>query len=304
MEPFLMEPIGDDVLDTIAKAAAQEALATVPASATETFAKNYKDKVGKMIEFAVRSALKAAAKLNHDREKDLVKRINELQVKIDTKPTNFAAAVSTGLPKEQRQAIASQVMSQVKQIEQRAFNVVVIGIKESDTSSDSEKVNAFLADAGAGEGVEFIRNVRRLKKGNNTLTSNLILVSLSNQDARTSILDKCRHHKLSGDYQHVFVREDRTPAEQQEFNRAREQARRRNKELEDEGLLNKPFRYVIHRRTGRVDLIDVEESSKQQRYVFRRVADLELAKSKASGRINSATTTGDASGDGGTSTTA
>jgi hypothetical protein len=128
---------------------------------------------------------------------------------------------------------------------------------------------------------------------------------LSNQDARTSILDKCRHHKLSGDYQHVLVREDRTPAEQQEFNRAREQARRRNKELDDEGLLNKPFRYVIHRRTGRVDLIDVDESSKQQRYVFRKVADLELAKSKASSRNNNTTTTtGDASGDGGTSTTA
>jgi len=233
-----------------------------------------------MIESAILSALKATAKLNQDREKVLMDKINELQSKIN-KPNNFAEAASRGLPKEHRQAIASQVATQVKQIEQRAYNVVVIGIKESDDASDSDKVKNFFSAADVrAEELNAIRNVRRLKKGNNTITSNLILVSLSNQDARSVILDKCRHHRLEGEHQQVFAREDRTPAEQFEFNKTREQARRRNKELEDDGLLDRPFRYIIHRRTGKVDLIDVVESSRLQKYVFKRAADVDTAKSE------------------------
>jgi hypothetical protein len=303
MEPFSMDPISAEVLTTIANEASREAFAahTVPNSTTDTFCKSYKTPVNSMIEAAIHSAMKAMAKLFQDREKLLIDRINEVQVKISSKPSSFSEMVGGGRPpREQRQVIASQVLSQVKQIEQRALNVVVIGMKESETT-DFDMVNKFFTEAGVEDGS--IRNVRRLKKGNNTITSNLILVSLTTQEARTAVLDKCRHHKQTGEFQHVFAREDRTPAEQYEFNKTREETRRRNTGLQEVGLLNKPFRYIIHRRTGKVDLIDVVESEKERRYVFRKSSDIDAAKAANTRPTNnnSNVSTGGASGNGGNS---
>jgi hypothetical protein len=121
-----------------------------------------------------------------------------------------------------KETIARVVNHEFRVRDERALNVVVFGIKESSESDEISVKNLFEKAEIANVP---IRQVRRLKAGKNTPTSNIILVTLSTQEARTAVLNKFRHLKLDGEHQHVFVREDRTPAEQADYNRERERER-------------------------------------------------------------------------------
>ncbi len=113
------------------------------------------------------------------------------------------------------------------------------------------------------------KHVRRLKSSINNATnnSNILQVSLSNKDEHANVLKTCSRHNLQ-QYSKVFVREDRTPSQQQEFNKNRAEMKKKNDELEAAQLLDTPFRNVIHRRTGRLCCINVEKSNEAKKYVF------------------------------------
>ena len=154
---------------------------------------------------------------------------------------------------------------------ERYSNVVIIGIKESVEKSDAECVRRFFEAAGAADVV--IKDLKRLRAGRNSDTSNVILISLASKDERDRVLRHCRRHELENEFKLVFAREDRSPSEQAEFNRARKQAGRRNSELR--ARLDQPFRFVVHKSTRQVVLIDVVESRRQRRYIIRDETDLQ-----------------------------
>ena len=131
-----------------------------------------------------------------------------------------------------------------------------------------------------------IKDLKRLRAGNSSDTSNIILVSLASKVERDRVLKRCRRHELQDEFKLVFAREDRSPAEQADFNRARKLAGRRNGELR--ARLDNPFRFVVHRGTHKVVLIDVIESGRQRKYVFKEESDLELVSQEASAAATSA----------------
>ena len=154
----------------------------------------------------------------------------------------------------------------------RQSNVVIVGLKPSTDKPDLERVELFLRLAQASD--VRIKDLRRLKAGKNSITSNIILISLASKSERDRVLNHCRHHGLTDEFEHVFAREDRSLREQTEFNEARKKAGRRNDELRADSLLDKPFRFVVHRRTGKVTLIDTLASRAEKRYVLRSETEL------------------------------
>ena len=149
----------------------------------------------------------------------------------------------------------------------KARNVVIVGLALGDRNTDLEIANTFFCEVGVGAAV--IKSVHRLsssKKINAASNSNMLLVTL--EAGRQEVLAKCGRHCLKGKYERVFVREDRTPGEQDEFNRARAVMKLKNDELLKAGRLDHPYRYVLHKRQGRPVCIDVIQSGQQKRYVF------------------------------------
>jgi hypothetical protein len=169
-----------------------------------------------------------------------------------------------------------------KGAKERETNVVVIGIAESSEVKDDDLIKQFFTEAGFSETA--IKHVRRLKSSKNKVVSNtnVVHVSLINKEERENVLSKCSRHSLAK-YAKVFAREDRTPSEQQEFNENRAEMKRRNDELDEAGLLDEPFRNVIHRRTGEVCCINVDKSNESKKYVFESAAT-ELSKFRAASK--------------------
>jgi hypothetical protein len=92
-----------------------------------------------------------------------------------------------------------------------------------------------------------------------------VLVVLEDTETQKSVLQMARHHKLQH-FHRVFAHEDRTTAEQQQFLDGRKRARASNTQLEQAGLLDQPFRYVV--RGDRVRCINVSESRELQKSVY------------------------------------
>ena len=137
----------------------------------------------------------------------------------------------------------------------------------SDEAEDMINVRNFMLHCGITE--SRVHSIRRLPAGNSTSDS-LLLISFPTEEQCAEVLRKCRHLDSRGDFERVFVRPDRPPIVQDQFNGARERAKKLNDELRNAGELDRPSRYVVHKRTCKVLFIDNVESSKQKRYVLAR----------------------------------
>lgn len=149
----------------------------------------------------------------------------------------------------------------------RRRNLVVVGLakRPSDSRSSSELVSEFFVTACSGPA--HIEHARALMAN-----SGLLLVTFTSIVEKTRVLRECTNHGLSGQYAKVRVREDLSRAEQVDFKNARDWARKRNAQLGER--LDNPFRYVVHKRTGRPVCIDVKLSTEQKRYVFKQPEQL------------------------------
>ena len=260
-------------LEVIAKEAAAFAVSKSTYD-KPAFKNGYIEGVREMIEAALISALTQMKIISDERENQLLKRIDDLSKKTNDHSNNGGAnSIKTVLTskapehREQRHQLQSMFDRHNKDTKERETNVVVIGIAESNEVKDDVLIKQFFTAAGVAEIA--IKHVRRLKSSKNQVVSNsnVVQVSLINKEERENVLSKCSRHSLAK-YAKVFAREDRTPSEQQEFNKNRAEMKRRNDELEEAGLLDEPFRNVIHRRTGRLCCINVEKSNEAKKYVF------------------------------------
>ena len=201
---------------------------------------------------------------------DLEKRLDLLE-KTNSTPKNQPGVLSFSA------ALTGKSTQQIKQRNQfinviaqdnrdrllRENNVIVSGLPISD--DDKTRVNQLFKAIGLNNIT--VNKVRRFQPSkNNPDAPGLLQVSLNPVD-KTSVLKAGYHHK-SQDHVGVYIREDRTPAQQSEFNELNEIKKLRNEKLNTCGLLDNPFRNIVHRRSGTVRCIDVHKSAEQSKCVF------------------------------------
>ena len=256
-----------------AKAAIEAALEAVGECGSTTFTKTYMNPVADMLKAAFVSALETVIRASQETESKLNARIDQLSKdlnKATSTPTTSFASVLQGKSTEkvqQRHQLVNLVAAENKVRQDRASNVIIVGLPKSSTREDKDSVNEFFAACGL-ENVA-ITHVRRIasSKKETVAPSNIVQVVLSSEKEHAAVLQKCNFHQ-NEHIRGVFAREDRTPAQQAEFNELRAKLKKHNDELAAAALLDLPFRFVAHRRTGEICCINVVKSREQCRYVF------------------------------------
>ena len=237
--------------------------------AQNNFKTTNKDNLIDMFRKSLTIVLTASA----EREQQLIDRIKALENRPATapqasKPPNMATLFKSNSPeqKEERCLVLNAIARDNENRQSRENNIIISGMKQTSTP-DSETVKNFFQSAGA-ETVQFT-NVKRLRSGNKSIVNQppLLLVSFTNPKDRVLVLKHCSHHKLAN-YEGVFVREDRTPEQQTEFTKLNEMRKQKNSCLEAQNLLDKPYRYIIHRNSGTVKCINSVESAQQNKCIF------------------------------------
>ena len=87
-----------------------------------------------------------------------------------------------------------------------------------------------------------------------------LIVDFKYQAFRDAIVSSAKDLSRIEQYENVFIRPYRTPAEQSDFNLINKERREANEDLKRNGKLDNPYRFVI--RGDRVRCINVEESQK------------------------------------------
>jgi hypothetical protein len=282
--------------EEVAKEAARAALNLTINNGT---LKKYQAEIVKLIKVALITALTEVEKSAAAREKQLTNRIEHLEKQVkflenskgNLPGPSFASILSgkSNMPEaaKQHQQLLKLVTSVNKSQKVKESNVIVIGLTNLNKIDERANVENFFIATGTDE-VHVVHAQRLINKKDPSSASQIVKVTLGSPLDKEAVLESCRHH-TAVNYENVFVREDRTQAEQLKFNEDRVKMKERNNELMIHNLLDNPFRNVIHRRTGKIVCIDVAESSDQKKYVFKSAAEaIAAAKSK---RHNSAPNT-------------
>jgi hypothetical protein len=175
-----------------------------------------------------------------------------------------------------RNHIVNLAAAEIKTRKKKESNIVIVGLKESTNLSDEELVNEFFDAIEVSK--DEILHVRRYKKREKTQNSSqqgdqnttervgVIQVVLKSAITQHEALRRGNYHNIEG-FERVYTREDRTPAEQEAINKLFNEKKRKNEEL-IKAKLDKPFRWIIHRLTGSVRCIDVEQSSNNKKCMW------------------------------------
>lgn len=157
----------------------------------------------------------------------------------------------------------NEAASDAKERERRSKNVVVRGIQPSldgNPEHDKEQVVSFLHAVCPEAKVKKVHRLHHATQKDDTSKRNQlssILVVLEDAETQKRVLKVARHHSVE-QFQGVFAHQDRTQAQQLQFAECSKLARDKNKQLEADGLLDQPFRFVV--RGDRARCIDTIKS--------------------------------------------
>ena len=261
-------------IECIADKAFHQAIAakgTVP-----TFSEKYSVQVAAMIKEAVMTALSEVKRVSDSQEltiselRSQIEELNKVQKKASTLNPSFASVLQgkSAEKVQQRHQLINIVAAETENRQNRASNVIVIGLPKSNTIDDKTNIAEFFNACGLlNIEINHVTRINSSKKNETVSNHNIVTVSLLNEKDRANVLQRCNHHHVEK-FKGIFAREDRTPAQQTKFNEQRAKLKKRNDELAAAGILDKPFRNVIHRRTGEICCINVESSNEQRKYVF------------------------------------
>lgn len=157
--------------------------------------------------------------------------------------------------------------------ENKAKNLVIVGVPESDKTNSDEIADDDIAQVelimkSLNKNVKIVHTHRQksrspilYKTDSSSNTSEIypanLVVRLENEITRNDIISSAKN-LANTCHKNIFIRPDRTPAEQICFNSLLKERKERNNELEKIGKLNSPFRYVI--RGERVRCVDVTKT--------------------------------------------
>ena len=148
----------------------------------------------------------------------------------------------------------NQANNDAHERERRSKNAMLHGIEPTQSPEDDAKaVKEFLA---AVKLEPAFKSCQRQHKADGTASLSIRIVFDNRENAQRAI-KAARSHNLA-EYKGVFAHEDRTKAQQKEFIDLRKTAKRKNDALDNEGLLDNPFRYVV--RGAGISCIDAVKS--------------------------------------------
>jgi hypothetical protein len=223
--------------------------------------------------------LKAEIEAKDEIISTLSRKIEQLEEKV---MTNDSSIPTTSQPSEE---FISQIATQIAKTStklnnaivkatknnevltvKKAKNVVVVGLPNSTKTSSEEKkkddenlVNDLIHTLKRNAK---INNTYRLKSRNSEskeTNSDPLVVEFESVEARNDILVAAKDLADAPAYEKVYIRPDRTPAEQQEFSELNKERNKANEDLKSHNLLDQPFRFVI--RSGRLRCIKVTEKT-------------------------------------------
>ena len=221
------------------------------------------------------------------------KEIQALQKKSPTSGQRTFASLFSGNTEEaktDRHLLLNKIAAESNEREDKKRSVVVAGLQEGESAeADKEAVIRFFEVSGA-RNAQVIK-VRRFGQSKRQITAHpeasaaastnkvrLLQVILSDTAEQNRVLKYARHPKHDEeDFKGVYAREDRTQAEQEAFSALNSEKYKRNNELDALGLLDKPFRFVIHRRYQAIKAIKSDESREQGTSVFAKDKDVSNA---------------------------
>ena len=185
-------------------------------------------------------------------------------------PNSFAqlAAQMGKSGTEANAAIIKAVKADNIMKESRASSLIISGLKESMSSTTDEIYDDDIKEVkkilDAIEMPVPIKKVYRMKRksteakdSSKPRTPTPLVVELHTNEAKNQVLASA--HKLAGEssFKDVYLRPNRTPAEQAEVNRLVKEKNEANEDLKKNGMLGRPFYFVI--RGERLRCIDLEK---------------------------------------------
>jgi hypothetical protein len=93
-----------------------------------------------------------------------------------------------------------------------------------------------------------------------------VIVEFESIETRNSVVAAGKKLATSEHFKSVYIRPDRTQAEQVEFNRLYRERKEANDDLAKHDLLNKPYRFVI--RGDKLRCINVEQTLDNSKHPF------------------------------------
>lgn len=230
--------------------------------------------VGAAAAAATAAAQRAQApkRVANDEMQKLHKLLNEMKTEIDSLKNEIRAMKAARQAPTAKQSFKSvnEALNDAKERERRSANVIIRGILPAEDYSqdhDEVQVEAFLDAVAQGIKAKKVQRLRHAKvndKGKRNPVPS-ILVMLESAEDQKEVLKMARHHS-EVDFKGVFAHEDRTKAQQQEFAECAKNAKDKNEKLNESGLLDQPFRYVIRGNTVRC--IDSIQSRKHKKSVY------------------------------------
>jgi hypothetical protein len=264
----LLSTYDDFNVESTAEAAAQAALQVIAVS--KTFNDTYKSSVGDMLKAAIQSVLTT---LLQKKLAALEQRVAELEKRppppAQRVTTDWASLVNSKSAEQvkQRHQLINCIAQDSRDRTIREHNVIIAGLKSATENIDELTTAKDFLNAIGFESSK-VHKVRRFRPGKSTPDApGLLQVQFKNASDATAALRAGSRHKLAA-YTGVYIREDRTPAQQSEFNDLNDQKKKQNDALEANNLLDQPFRYIIHRITSSVRCIHVQNSATQRKCVF------------------------------------
>ena len=168
----------------------------------------------------------------------------------------------------QNHALMSTIAKNQRMQTDRAAKIVVVGVQNSPKETQEERTiddTAIISDILAKiNSPTNIVSVKRLASRSQTSESKPnspapLIVEFESTDARNKVISSARN-LASTQYKNIFIRPDRTPSEQSNFNEINNMKKKLNDELKANSKLDQPFRYVV--RGDSVRCIDVTQTVK------------------------------------------
>ena len=177
----------------------------------------------------------------------------------------------TPTPRQQHQVVNLAARDSAER-DRRATNVIIRGLPPLADTEDTDLVNAFLKSVCKETALE-VKAVRRLRtkassKTNTTRTDQPvcpILVTLTETSQRDLVV-RSAPRRSAVNNGGAFAHQDRTPAQQQQFQDCLKEATEKNNVLARHSLLKKPFLWVV--RGDRVRCTDRDESTLAQKSIY------------------------------------
>jgi hypothetical protein len=195
--------------------------------------------------------VEALEKMNQDKDKKIQQLEDELRKKQCSTPSiDWSNIFKTDAKKSNEEIkIVNAITAINKDNEKREKNLVIIGVNLSTNNDvskkieeDKLKIEEIFDTLNVGKNI--IKRIYRFKPKPNATTSPILIELPSNID-RNTVLKAAKNLKTNNKFKGIYINPDQSEAERKLTGELVKERNVKNQLLDNEGKLNKPFRWGI-----------------------------------------------------------